>query len=137
MVTYVLDASAILRFLDREPGGDRIDELLSDFMDGECGIAVSAVNWGEIWAILLRKKGLRGAQEIFADLDTFGFDIVDATAARAVNSGSWKNQKKIPYADAFAVELAASIPNSVLITWDFDLKPAAHDIKIEFLPKKS
>lgn len=105
-------------------------------MDGNCRVAISAVNWGEVATKLLQKRGRRQFEEIFADLETFGFEIVEATEARAVNCGLLKAEKKIPYADAFGVELAASIPGSILITSDFDVKPAAHDIKIEFLPRK-
>jgi PIN domain nuclease of toxin-antitoxin system len=137
VVTYVLDTSAILRFLDNEAGAARIDKVISDFMDGNCRVAISAVNWGEVATKLLQKRGRRQFQEIFADLETFGFEIVEVTAARAVNCGLLKAEKKIPYADAFGVELTASIPGSVLITSDFDVKPMAHDIKIEFLPKKA
>lgn len=136
MVTYVLDASAILRFLDDEAGAARIEEVIADSMDGKCRIAVSAVNWGEVAAKLFQKKGKQGLERVFPDLEAFGFEIVDATATRAVNSGLIKAQKKIPYADAFSVELATSIPDGVLITADFDLKPAVHDLKIEFLPRK-
>lgn len=135
-MTNVLDASAILRFLDNEAGAARVDAAIADFLDGRCGIAISAVNWGEVATTLFRKSGMRRLEEIFADLDSFGFQIVDATPERAIRAGLLKAQKKIPYADAFAVELAASIANSVLLTADFDLKPAAHDVKIEFLQKK-
>lgn len=137
MVTYVFDTSAILRFLDNDAGAARIDKIISDFMDEKCRIAISAINWGEVATKLLQKGGKRQFEETFADLETFGFEIVEATATRAVNCGILKAEKKIPYADAFGVELAASIPGSILVTSDFDVKPAAHDIKIEFLPKKA
>ena len=42
---------------------------------------------------------------------------------------------KIPYVDSFAVELASQ-PNHILVTADFDFKPAANIISIEFLPTK-
>jgi hypothetical protein len=42
-------------------------------------------------------------------------------------------RRKIPYADAFEVELASDSADHVLLTADFDVKPAACDVKIEFL----
>lgn len=136
MVTYVLDTSAILRYLDDEAGADRVSEIIADHLDGKCLIAVSAVNWGEVATKLFQRNGRHRFEAIFSDLQALGFDIVDATTSRAVKSGLIKAQKKIPYADAFGVELVASIPGSVLVTGDFDVKPVAHDIKIEFLPQK-
>jgi hypothetical protein len=42
----------------------------------------------------------------------------------------------IPYADAFGVELAGDSTEHILVTADFDAKPAADRIRIEFLPPK-
>jgi hypothetical protein len=38
--------------------------------------------------------------------------------------------------DAFAVELASSAPDRILVTADFDFKRASRDVTIEFLPAK-
>jgi hypothetical protein len=40
----------------------------------------------------------------------------------------------IPYVDSFGVELAGRGLNRVLMTADFDFKPAIRDVAIEFLP---
>jgi predicted nucleic acid-binding protein len=136
VVTYVFDASAILRFLDNEAGAARIEEVIAESMDGKCRIAVSAVNWGEVATKLFQKQGRQHFETTLADLQSLGFEVVNATPERSIRSGLIKAQRKIPYADAFGVELTASISESVLITADFDAKPAASAIKIEFLPKK-
>ena len=47
-----------------------------------------------------------------------------------------KLNRKIPYVDAFGVELAAESSDRILVTADFDLKPAIKDVKVEFLPRK-
>lgn len=133
MVTYVFDASAVLRYIDDEAGAARVHELINDHLDGECHIAISAVQWGEIAAKLAKNSDF---EETFAELQMLGFRIVPATADRATKSGLLKVHKKISYADAFGVELAQSIPESVLVTADYDAKPAATMIKIEFLPTK-
>ncbi len=43
-------------------------------------------------------------------------------------------QEKNSYIDALGVELEAKSPAHVLVTPDFDLKPASKDVQIEFLP---
>jgi hypothetical protein len=55
---------------------------------------------------------------------------------RAVRASLIKLKKNIPYVDSFGVELASALPDSVLVTADFDLKSAQREIKIEFLPVK-
>jgi PIN domain nuclease of toxin-antitoxin system len=49
---YVLDASAVLRFTDQEPGFDRVRTLFYQAAHGEIQLRLSAVNWGEIVCIL-------------------------------------------------------------------------------------
>jgi predicted nucleic acid-binding protein len=136
VVTYVFDTSALLRYLDDEAGAERLTEIIEGHLEGKCRIAMSAVNWGEVATKLFQRKGRRQFETIFSELESLGFEIVAATASRAVNSGLIKAERKIPYADAFGVDLASDSPDHVLITADFDVKPAANDIKIEFLPKK-
>ena len=62
MTEYVLDASALLRFLDREPGFDRIAALLKQATRGGIRLLVSAVNWGEVVSVLCRAHGLSAAK---------------------------------------------------------------------------
>ena len=63
-------------------------------------------------------------------------EIVPVTGERALRAALIKVRRKIGYADAFGVELVLNAPEHVLVTADFDLKAAAHEVKIEFLPRK-
>ena len=36
MVTYVLDASAVLRYLDDEAGAQRVSEIIKSHLAGNC-----------------------------------------------------------------------------------------------------
>ena len=134
---YVLDASAILRYLDDEPGAARVEKCIARHIAHRDQIAISAVQWGEVAGILLKRHGVSAAEESLADLQTLDFDLVAATAARAQRAGFLGRHLKLPYADAFAVELASDSPDRVLLTADYDFKLAAREVKIEFLPSKS
>jgi predicted nucleic acid-binding protein len=135
MVTYALDASAVLRYLDDEPGSERVAEIIKSHLDGNCRTIISAVHWGEIAGVTCKTRGRRTMDLVLARLEDFGLDIVPANGARAVRAALIKLRRRVPYADAFGVELADS-SDHVLVTADFDLKPASKDIKIEFLPSK-
>jgi hypothetical protein len=56
---------------------------------------------------------------------------------RAAGAAILKVELGVPYADAFGVELARDSAEHVLVTADFDAKPAVGRVEIEFLPPKS
>jgi PIN domain nuclease of toxin-antitoxin system len=134
--TYVFDTSAILRYLDREAGGDRVRAILDQCADRKCRTLISAVNWGELATKLYCKHGPDVQTATMASLLALRIEIIPATAERAVKSGLIKGRLAIPCADAFGIELTGDSPSHVLITADFDAKPAASEIRIEFLSVK-
>lgn len=136
MVTYVLDASAILRFLDDEAGADRVEQIIKRHITGKDHVMISAIHWGEVAGIARKRYGEAGMHAALLRLSSFGFEIVPITADRAVHSAIIKIERKIPYADAFGINLASDSPEHVLVTADFDAKPAQNDVRIEFLPQK-
>ncbi len=135
---YVLDASAILRFTDKEPGFDRVRDLFYDSAKGAAQLLLSSVNWGEIVAVLHKKNGL-GAEAILANLAALPITIVPVDAAAAADAGKFKWNFRVPYADAFAGALTVShkSDHAMLVTADYDFKNVPKGtIKIEFLPIK-
>jgi len=136
MLTFVLEASSALRFVDNEAGSDRVFETLNLAASGVCQVRMSAVNWGEVVYILAGRKLSPASFRFFLDILEDAIEIVPASADRAAQAGMIKSRLHIPYADCFCVELASGSSESVLVTADFDLKPAENNIKIEFLPQK-
>lgn len=136
MVTYALDASAILRFLDGEAGSERVAEIIKGHLAGRHRVVVSAIHWGEVAGVTCKVHGRQAVDLVLSRLLSFGLEILDVTGERAVRAALIKVKRRIAYADAFGVELASESPDHVLVTADFDLKAAAHDVKIEFLPRK-
>ena len=136
MVTYVLDASAVLRYLDDEAGAQRVSEIIKSHLAGRCEVVISALHWGEIAGIVHKVHGRDAMNLALSRLNAFGFQIIPVSGERAVRASLIKLKKSIPYVDSFGVELASALPDSVLVTADFDLKPAHREVKIEFLPIK-
>lgn len=133
----VLDASALLRFVDNEAGAERVEEYLEQARTGRLTISMSAVNWGEVTYAVMRGHGKQEARTLLPKLKSLPLNISPIDAEIAERAGEFKNDHKIPYADAFAGTLALA-ETAVLITadQDFRLVPASV-IKIEFLPNKS
>jgi predicted nucleic acid-binding protein len=139
---YVLDASAILRFTDKEAGFDRVRDLFIQAAQGNAELLLSAVNWGEIVGALLRRAGglspsaLTNIGSLVANLAALPVTVVAADKDLAEAAAIFKYDFKVPFVDAFAGSLALH-ENATLVTADYDFKnvpPGA--IKIEFLPAK-
>ncbi len=136
MVTYVLDSSAVLRYLDGEAGSDRVSEIIKDHMAGRCEAVISSLHWGEIAGHICKRRA-RGAMDMaLSRLAAFGIPVASVEADRAVRAALIRVKTSIPYVDAFGVELTADSRERVFVTADFDFKVASREVKIEFLPAK-
>ena len=86
---------------------------------------------------MLRKRvGEVEQKKVLQHLLEINFRVVAATAERAVRAAEIKVDLKLPYADAFALDLAMDSADHVLVTADFDFKAVADLARIEFLPAK-
>jgi ribonuclease VapC len=136
MVEYVIDASAVLRYVDNEPGAERVEEILTEGVSGNARICISAVQWGEVAGRLRAHHGAQQEMRILSELLPTEVEIVAITGDRAVRAADLKVDRKISYADAFALELATQSPNHILVTADYGFKAVDDLVRIEFLPSK-
>jgi PIN domain nuclease of toxin-antitoxin system len=136
MVRYVLDSSAILRYLDGEAGSERVAEIIKDHMTGRCEAVICSLHWGEIAGQTCKQRGVPAMERVLSRLAAFGIQVVAVDGDRAVRAALIRFRRAVPYVDAFGVELTADSRESVFVTADFDFKAAKRDVKIEFLPAK-
>jgi PIN domain nuclease of toxin-antitoxin system len=136
VTVFVLDSSAVLRFLDSEAGADRVGEILEQRGAQTAEIAISAVQWGEIAGKVRKRLGQSGQNRALALLSRFQPTIIAATCDRAVKAAELKIDRGISYADAFALELVMNSSQNVLVTADYDFKAVEDLARIEFLPAK-
>jgi len=139
---YVLDASAILRFTDKEAGFDRVRDLFIQAAQGNVELLLSAVNWGEIVGALYKRadalsaSALTNVGSLAANLAALPVTVVAADKDLAEGAAIFKYNFKVPFVDAFAGSLALQ-ENATLVTADYDFKSVpSGTIKIEFLPAK-
>jgi len=136
MVTYVLDSSAILRYLDDEAGAARVAEIIKSHLAGRSEAVISALHWGEIAGITCKRHGTQAMELTLSRLSAFGLQVVTADGDQAVRAAMIKLKRRIPYVDSFGIAVTAAARDRVFVTADFDFKPAIRDSKIEFLPAK-
>jgi PIN domain nuclease of toxin-antitoxin system len=80
MVTFVLDASALIRYIENQAGADRVAEILVTHTSKTAQVVMSAVNWGEVTTMLLREHGPSGAEKARSGLMDLRLEIIPATA---------------------------------------------------------
>jgi predicted nucleic acid-binding protein len=136
MTVYVLDSSAVLRYIDKEAGADRMIAIFKTCVRRQAEVRISAVQWGEIAGNLRRKVGASNQSRILDSLIPFELEIVSATGERAVRAAELRVDRKISYADAFALNLAMDSPDHVLVTADYGFQAVDDLVRIEFLPVK-
>lgn len=133
---YVLDSYAVLAYLGDEPGGGRVQSILSAAKEDMCRIAMSVINLGEIAYIIERERGLALAQSALAALDLLPIEIVPATTDAALSAAHVKANHRVAYADAFAVAAALAL-GGVVVTGDLEFAAVDGLIRIEWLPQSS
>jgi|ERR1035438_1691059 predicted nucleic acid-binding protein len=136
MTVFVLDSSAVLRHIDGEAGADRVEEIIRLALLGEAEVQLSALQWGEIAGIQRRRFGVQEQMRVLQSLLQFDIRVIPATAERAVRAAEIKEDRKLAYANAFAIELAMDSTDHLLVTADYDFKEVADMARIEFLPVK-
>jgi predicted nucleic acid-binding protein len=85
---------------------------------------------------LRKRAGALEQKKVLERLLQIDVRVVAVTAERAVRAAEIKVDRKLPYADAFAIELAMDSPDHVLVTADYDFKAVDDLALIEFLPAK-
>ena len=136
MTAYVLDSSALLRYMDDEAGAERVEEILKACVAGQVSLSISALQWGEIAGNIRQRFGATDQLRILSAIAPSEVEIIPVTAERAVRAAELKVDRKMAYADAIALELTWERPDRVLVTADYGFKSVNDLAKIEFLPSK-
>jgi len=135
MTVFVLDSSALIRYIDNEPGASRVVEILKACVAGLADIRISALQWGEVAGNIRKRAGATEETRILSRLPS-EIEVVPVSASDAVRAADLKVDRKIGYADGFAVGLALGLREHILVTADFGFKAVEDLAKIEFLPAK-
>src|ERR1700693_281910 len=116
MKTYVLDASALYRFLTGGPGADIVSRLFREGRDAEQPLRMSVVNWGEVYYTIARAQGFKEADKIMERGKVLPLTILDADEVVTNQAPRLKAGHGLHYADCFAAAMAGT--GNVLVTSD-------------------
>ena len=134
MRTYVLDASALLDLLENGPGAARVEQVLHAAHRRENRLAMSVMNWGEVFYNIWHHHGEGAARAEINRLSRLPIEIVEVDQEQALRAGEIKILHKISFVDCIAAALA-ELRKSVLITADRDFQKLGRRIQVLWLPR--
>jgi len=129
MKTYVLDASALMAFFEDRTGADKVEELLAKAAEAKRPLAMSVVNWGEVYYSIWRARGENAAAAKLQEIAQLPIEIFSVDMELGKLAASLKAQHHLPYADCFAAALAQA-RKATLVTSDKDFECVGTALKI-------
>lgn len=125
----VLDACALMTYLGKEPGYEKIKDLFVKASESGRHLLMSTVNWGEVFYILIRDHGIEEAERIQKIIETFPIEFVPADLVVTKQAALYKAIKKLPYADCFAAALA-KVHKGEIVTGDKEFKAVENEVRV-------
>jgi len=114
---FVLDACAILRLVQDEPGADKVAEILGRAARGECRVMMHQINFGEAVYRIGKRFGWAIAERKRHEMTLLSIEIIPFTDELFWDAVKLKAQYPMSYADCFAAALAMQ-ENAILLTSD-------------------
>ena len=130
--TIVLDSWAIMAYLQDEPSGEKIADMIADAKEDGRLLLMSVVNIGEVWYSLARRRSTADADQALRWISEIGIEFVDADIELTRIAARFKAKGGISYADCFAAALAKQHEAS-LVTGDREFEQLKNDISISWL----
>ena len=132
MASPVLDSFALLVFLFKEKGHQKIVDVFDAAADDDETTLIAAPNWAEVRYIVQRKVGVERWSDVRSTILALPITVVPADQALAEAAGALKAAKKMSLADCFAAALAQQ-QRSPVYTGDPEFKAVAGETKIGWL----
>ena len=131
---YVLDANALLDFVEDGPGAERVEHLFTDAFRRSTPVLMSVVNWGEVFYHSWQQRGEESARRTIADVSRLPIELVAVDVSQSLQAGEIKARHKIPYVDCLAAALAM-IRQAILVTSDRDFEKLGRRVQVLWIAR--
>lgn len=132
MRSSVLDSYALLVFLFRQQGHEKILDLLERSAGTGKPLLIASPNWAEVRYIVERKAGAPHWPEVRNKLRALPIEIASADEELAELAGALKAQHRMSLADCFAAALA-KLRKADLYTGDPEFRAVEREIRVVWL----
>lgn len=128
---YFLDTSALLAFMEKEAGDERVKVILTQEEALTSWIALT-----ELFYITCRKAGEQAAELRYTMLKTSGIKIIwQSNEALLINAAKIKAAYRLSFADAL-IAACAEQQNAILVHKDPEYEQLSKLLEMEPLPYK-
>jgi ribonuclease VapC len=128
----VLDSWSVIAYLEDEPAGQQVADLIAQAHEDGIPIRMTVVNAGEVWYILAREASTADADQSVAELKGLGIEFVDADWKLTREAAGFKAKHKMSYADCFAAALAKE-QKADLVTGDQEFRQVEGEVKVHWV----
>lgn len=128
----MLDSYALLAFLFREKGYEKVLDLFERAAQADRTLWVAAPNWAEVRYMVERKVGVARWNEARQKLLGLPLEVVPADQSLAELAGEIKTVSKMSLADCFAAALAKQ-RKADLYTGDPEFRTVEKTVKVVWL----
>ena len=132
--SYVLDANAVLDFVEDGPGAERVQRLLKEAFHSAAPLLMSVVNWCEFFYHTWQEHGEESARKTLADLSRLPIELVAVESSQALLAGEIKARHKIPYVDCIAAALTMQ-RQATLVTSDRDFEKLGRRVQVLWIAR--
>jgi len=133
---FLLDTSALMALLEKEPGGERVEQLLEAAHRGEVRLLAAFASRMELLYLVEQEQGAEALGKLKALLPWWPVIWLHSDDALCDSAASFKAKHHLSFADAF-VAAAAAHENATLVHKDPEFSALGALIKQEVLPLKT
>ena len=128
----LLDSFAMLAFLNRESGFEKVRALLQEAERSKGPLVMNEINIGEVYYVTAKDRSMELAEEFLHRLETLPIQPVSNSFPDILEAARIKAQFPISYADAFVVATAMRM-NAVVVTGDPEFRRVERLVTINWL----
>jgi PIN domain nuclease of toxin-antitoxin system len=125
---YIIDACALLAFLNDEEGADKIETLLNQSVASDISVSMSIINLLEVYYGELRDKGADIAQIVLDIVQHYSIKIIDTVSERVFREAArLKAVYKMSIADCIGLATAIELSGQFVSSDHHELKTVAEN----------
>ncbi len=102
---FVLDTSALMAYLEAEPGGEEVQRVLNMADSGRAAVFTSFATWTELRYIAIQEQGEGVACQIMSEMARLPIEVVHSDRDDCDRASTLKALCRLSLADAFVAAL--------------------------------
>jgi predicted nucleic acid-binding protein len=134
MITYVLDACALITLFKLEPGEDIVEDLFQKAKNQEASLCMSVINLIEVYYGFMNDEGVVRAKEVLTPVKKTPLKIIDTVSQPVYETAArLKSTYKCSLADAVGLATAVELSGYFVTSDHHELKKVENGEQIPFL----